>query len=98
MREFLDRLLSKRILLSSAAVVLSGMMLFIVFGDNGLKDLGALQARRDRVVAQKEKTFEENVRLYQQIQRLEDDPQFIEATARKELGVIGADELIFKLR
>jgi cell division protein FtsB len=82
----------------SAAVVLSGMLLLLVFGEHGLKDLHALKARRDRITAQKEMTFNENVSLYRQIERLKSDPQFIEAIARKELGVIGEDELIIKLK
>lgn len=88
----------KNILMISAAVVLSGMLLLLVFGEHGLKDLHALKARRDRITAQKEMTFNENVSLYRQIERLKSDPQFIEAIARKELGVIGEDELIIKLK
>lgn len=93
------KLRPKRIfILSTVAVVLGGMLLFIVFGENGLRDLFALRAERDGILLQKEKTFNENISLYRQIDRLENDPDFIEATARKELGVIGADELIIKLK
>lgn len=90
--------LKRIILFSSVALVLGGMLLFIVFGENGLGDVFALRAQLDGVLAQNEKTFNENISLYRQIDRLENDPKFIEATARKELGVIGADELIFKLK
>jgi cell division protein FtsB len=83
--------------LSSAAAVLSAMLVFIAFGDNGLRDLHALRAELDGVLARNEKIFNENISLYRQIKRLENDPGFIEATARKELGVIAADELIIKL-
>ena len=94
-----SKLHPKRIILfSSIAVVLGGMLLFIVFGENGLRDLSALRAELSGVLAQNEKTFNENISLYRQIDRLENDPEFIEATARKELGLIGADELIFKLK
>lgn len=74
------------------------MLLFIVFGDSGLKDLFALRAELKGIITDKEKTFNENISLYHQIDRLKNDPQFIEATARKELGVIGADEMIFELK
>ena len=74
------------------------MPVFIVFGENGLRDLHALRAELSGVLAQNEKTFNENISLYRQIERLENDPVFIEATARKELGVIGADERIIKLK
>jgi len=92
-------LLPKRlIVLSSVAIVLVAMLVFIVLGENGLRDLHALRAQRDGILAQNEKTFNENISLYRQIERLENDPVFIEATARKELGVIGQDERIFKLK
>lgn len=74
------------------------MLVFIVFGENGLRDLFALKAQRDRILERNEQTFNENISLYRQIDRLENDPIFIEATARKELQVIGDDELIFKLK
>lgn len=83
---------------SSIAVVLVSLMLVIAFGEHGLLDLQALRAKRDNILAQKEKTFNENISLHRQIERLKDDPKFIEATARQELGVIGEDELIFKLK
>lgn len=99
MKGFRSKLRPKRIILySSVAVVLGAMLLFIVFGENGLRDLSALRAELGGVLAQNEKTFNENISLYRQIDRLENDPEFIEATARKELGVIGADELIIKLK
>jgi cell division protein FtsB len=97
MKGSFNKLHSNRIILFSVAAVLAAMMVFIVFGENGLKDLHALKAELDGVLAKSEKTFNENTSLYRQIERLENDPKFIEATARKELGVIGADELIIKL-
>lgn len=73
-------------------------MLVIVSGDNGLMDLYALRIERDRVVADNERTFDENISLYRQIDRLKSDPDFIAATARRELGLVGEDELIFKFK
>lgn len=90
---------SKRfIIFSSVAVVLGAMMIFIAFGENGLRDLSALREERDGILSQNDKIFNENVSLYRQVDRLQNDPDFIEATARKELGVIGADELIINLK
>lgn len=85
-------------LFSTIAVVLAAMLLVIVYGDNGLMDLFALRGERDRIVVNKEKIFNENIALYRQIDRLKSDPEFIEATARKELGLVGDNELIFKLK
>jgi cell division protein FtsB len=89
----------QKIFLSYAAgFVLSAMLLFIVFGDNGLKDLFALKRQRNLIAAQNEKILNENISLYRQVKRLENDPQFIEAMARKELCVIGADERVIQLK
>lgn len=90
---------SKRsFIFSLIAVALVGLLLVIVSGDNGLMDLFALRIERDRIVAGNEKTFNENISLYRQIDRLKNDSHFIAATARKELGLVGDNELIFKLK
>lgn len=83
---------------SLIAAALVGFLLMIVSGDNGLMDLFAKRVEKDGIVAENEKIFNENITLYRQIDRLENDPRFIEATVRKELGLVGDDELIFKLK
>lgn len=83
---------------SLIAAALVGLLLVIVSGDNGLMDLFALRVERDRIVAGNEKIFNENISLYRRIDRLNNDPRFIAATARKELGLVGDNELIFKLK
>ena len=88
----------RRLFFSLVAAALVGLLLVIVSGDNGLMDLFALRVERDRIVAGNEKTFNENISLYRQIDRLKNDPRFIAATARKELGLVGENELIFKLK
>ena len=85
-------------LFSTIGVVLTAMLLFIVFGDMGLKDLFARRAERNEILTGNEKLFIENTSLYRQMERLENDPEFIEATARKELGVVDPDERIIKLK
>jgi len=83
---------------SLVAVALVGLLMVIVSGDNGLMDLFALRVERDRIIAGNEMTFNENITLYRQIDRLKNDPRFIAATARKELGLVGENEMIFKLK
>lgn len=90
--------LKRTFIVSSVAVVMLTPLLFIVFSENGLVDLFTLRAELSETLLQNEKIFDENVSLYRQVERLENDPEFIEATARQELGMIGADELIFKLK
>ena len=86
------------LLFSVVAAALVALLLVIVSGDNGLMDLAALRIERDGIAADNEKTFNENISLYRRIDRLKNDPRFIAATVRKELGLVGGDELIFKLK
>ncbi len=74
------------------------MLLFIVFGDNGVADLYQIKTRRDTLVEKNEALARENIHLYRQIERLRNDPGYIENIARQELGMIGKDEVILKPR
>lgn len=88
----------QKILLSFALIVIFSMLLLIVFGDNGISDLRLLQTKRDRLIEKNEILARENVQLYHQIERLKNDPDYIESIARRELGMIGKDDVILKLR
>ena len=74
------------------------MLLFIIFGENGLTDLYRLKTKRDRIVKQTDELTKKNLSLYREIERLKDDPKYLENVARKELGVIGKDEVIIKVK
>ncbi len=74
------------------------MLLFIVFNEYGLADLRLLKQDRDRLLLKNVQLEEENLSLYRQIERLKKDLEFIESIARKEHGMVGKDELIFKLK
>jgi cell division protein FtsB len=86
------------ILLALAILALFSMSLFIVFGENGLADLHLLRVERDRLLKKNAEITQENLSLYREIERLKHDLDFLENVARKELGVVGKDELIFKLK
>jgi cell division protein FtsB len=40
----------------------------------------------------------ENLQLYRTIDRLQNDPSYVENVARREMGMIRADELIFQFQ
>lgn len=84
------------ILLSMGIVLLFAMLLFIVFSDNGLADLYQLKSERDRLISENMRLTTENLKLYRTIERLKDDPAYIESVARKELGMIRKEEIIIK--
>jgi cell division protein FtsB len=74
------------------------MLLLILFGDHGVADLNLLRSERDALVEKNEKLARENLLVYDKINRLETDLEYIENVARQELGMIGKDELILKPR
>ncbi len=72
------------------------MLLLIIFGDNGLVDFVLIKGERDRLVEKNEKLNQENLVMYREIDRLKNDPKFVENVVRQELGVIGKNEIVFK--
>ena len=79
-------------------LALFSMLLLILFGDHGVADLNLLKSERDALVEKNEKLARENLLIYDKINRLETDLEYIENVARQELGMIGKDELILKPR
>ncbi len=84
--------------LVAAALVLFSLMMLILFGDKGLADLNMLKKGRDQLVMKNRRVVDENLALYRSIDRLKNDPAYIESVARQELGVIGENELIIQMR
>lgn len=88
----------QNILIAFVILAVFTLLLFIVFGDNGLADLHLLKAERDTLVEENRRLSQENLSLYREIDRMKHDPKFVENVARQELGVIGKDEVILKLK
>ncbi len=88
--------LRKNILIALTLLLMSSLFIFIVFGENGLVDLHRLKTERDHLLQKNEALTQENLSLYREIERLKEDPEYVENIARQELGVIGKDEVILK--
>lgn len=86
------------ILIALTILSLFSMLLFIAFGENGLVDLNLLKMERDSLLKKNEELVKKNLSLYREIERLKNDPKYVENVARQELGVIGKDEIIFKVK
>jgi len=86
------------ILLSFAILTMVCLLLMIIFGEQGLADLHLLKKKKDALVETNAVIARENLSLHSEIYRLKHDPEFIENVARQELGMIGKDEVIFKLK
>ena len=87
-----------KILLSFAILALFSLLLFIVFNEYGLADLRLLKQERDGLLRKNAQLEQENLSLYRQIDRLKNDLKFIESVARQELGMVGKDEVVYKLK
>ncbi len=90
--------LKKNFLLFLAILVLFNLILVVIFSDNGLVDLILIRKEKERSAEKNREVIRENLSLYREIERLKHDPEFIESVARKELGVVGKDEVILKPR
>lgn len=90
--------LKKNIMFVLAIMTMFLMLLFIVFGENSLTDLYKLKRGKDNLSKKNEELKKENLSLYREIERLKNDPSYVEDVARKELGVIGKDEMIIKVK
>lgn len=72
--------------------------MFIIFSENGLADLKQLKTERDILLKKNDELIRKNLSLYREIERLKNDPEYVENVARKELGVIGKDEVVIKVK
>ena len=86
----------QNIILSLIILILFSMLFLIIFGDNGLVDFVLIKGERDSLIEKNEKLNQENLNMYREIDRLKNDPKFVENVVRQELGVIAKDEVIFK--
>ena len=84
--------------LSVALLLLAALFFFIIVSEHGLMDLRLLKAERDRLVEENRHLTRENHNIRVEIHRLKHDPQYIESVARRELGMVGRDEVIVKPR
>lgn len=86
------------ILLSIAIFSLLAFLLFIIVSEHGLVDLIFLKQGQDRLVENNERLTQKNLSISVEIERLKNDPVYIESVARQELGMIGENEIILKSR
>ena len=86
----------QNILVSLAVFLLVSLLFFIVFSENGLADLNLLKKERERVAEQNRQLTGENIDLGVEIDRLKNDPKYIESIARRDFGMIGRDEIVVK--
>ncbi len=79
-------------------IVMLGVALLAVFGDRGLIDLYKLSNERDGIVNYIAVLDEKNAELQRRTELLKSDKRYIELIAKKELGMISKNEVIYKLQ
>jgi len=87
---------TQSILVSIAIILIAALFFFIIVSEHGLVDLVFLKQERGKLVKKSERLNQENLFISIEIDRLKHDPEYIENVARKELGMIGEDEVILK--
>lgn len=83
-------------LLGTAVLLLMALLFFIVFSERGLAELSQSKKERDRIKEHNQQLTQENLTLGVEIDRLKNDPHYIESVARKEFGMIGQNEIVVK--
>jgi cell division protein FtsB len=71
------------------------LSLLTVFGDKGLVDAIHLTRERDAILTQNRATQVRNSQMQNEIDLLKSDKRYIAGIARKELGLLRADEVIY---
>ncbi len=69
-----------------------------MFGTDGLGRLLQLQAQQRELTARVVARMEENRRLQEAIEHLKHDPAHLETVARRELGLVRPDEIVYRER
>jgi cell division protein FtsB len=88
----------QKIMLTVTLIAMFGFLLVVLFGDNGLFELNRLQYTRHNLLKDNAQTTQKNLQMYRSVDRLQNDPYYIESIARRELGMVRTDELIFKFK
>lgn len=87
-----------RLGLCAVLCVLVLYLFMIITGRNGLLDLNRKRARLKSLMEKNQRLEQKNVELYRVINRMKNDPSYIEDLARRELKMIGKDEVIYKFK
>lgn len=84
----------QNILLSISTLLLIALFIYIIFSKHGYFDLVLLKQEQSKFVQKNERLTRENLAISIEIDRLKNDPAYIESIARQELGMIRKNEII----
>jgi len=78
--------------------LLVALLGILVFGDKGLLRLLQLERQLSQLQGELKRGEETNETLRLEIESLRNDPKTIEGIARKELGMVKKDEIVYQFR
>lgn len=95
MARFKKNYIAPILILSLVAVLLFA---WLTFGRHGLIDLYKMQEEKERYLSIIKDLKEKNMLLANEIRRLRGDPKYLESVARKELGLVKDNEIIYRFK
>jgi len=84
--------------LAAGIFILAAYLGAIIFGDNGLMELNRKKAQLEKIQAENQGIEKKNQALYRRVNRLKNDPVYLEYIIRRELSLVGEDEIVFKFK
>ena len=93
---FFDKSYITYILIFSFAAVL--LLVWLSLGQHGLIDLYNMQKEKEKYLAIVNDLKEKNRNLAAEIRRLRDDQKYFESVARKVLGLVKENEIIYRFK
>jgi cell division protein FtsB len=86
----------QNIAVSIVSLLLTVFFFVILFQEGGWVDLRRKRMETAGLQAENKAIMMENLKLFQQVQRLKHDPEYIGHIARTELQMVGKHDLILK--
>ena len=90
--------LKERFFFTIVFLVLFSVFVMALFGENGLVDLYRLKKEHAALIEANKAIARENKSYLDEINRLKTDLSYIESLARKDLGFVSKDEIIFQTK
>ena len=87
----------KKIVCIICGIALFAIIIFTVFGQRGLVHLNRLRSELHRYQQENHILTEKNRKLAQEIELLRNNLEYIEETARSQLGMAYPDEIIYQV-
>jgi cell division protein FtsB len=90
--------LREKVFFSVVFFILFSIIVMAVFGKKGLIDLYNLKKAYTEVVEANKEIARENKSFLNEISRLKNDLSYVESVARKDLGFVTKEEIIFQTK